>query len=126
MSVSSALIGAVLFAWFPDSQTATEPGCKYRPVFVVDVDWENMKILCAYGTSQHLDRVGLGEIMFTPEEISGLTSDTKFCLGCTKWMPLTSEYLTRNKKGGGMSILGHIPANRANDMYERLVEVMSL
>lgn len=123
MSNLSALVGAIVFAWFPEDENPHQPGPKFRPVIVVDLDHDNKRIRVAYGTSQKVDRCGRGEISFAKGEINGLPKDTKFCLGKSKWIPLTKEYLADGKKSGGVTVLGRVPAKRARDVLHRLQEV---
>jgi hypothetical protein len=123
MSNPSPLIGAVLFAWLPDHLRPNNPGPKFRPVMVIDVDAANKRLLVAYGTSQNVDRCHRGEIVFREDEIEGLSKDTKFCLGNSQWIPISAEYLSKNQSSGGLAVLGHPPAKRSKDILLRLQEV---
>lgn len=123
MSKPSPLIGAILFAWLPDHLRPNNPGPKFRPVMVIEADVANKRLLVAYGTSQKVDRCHRGEIVFRKEDIEGLTKDTKFCLGNSKWIPISSEYLSEDQSSGGLAILGHIPAKKSDAVLARLQEV---
>lgn len=126
MSNLSALVGAVLFAWLPEDEHPHQPGPKYRPVLVIDADPEGKRVCLAYGTSQRVDQNGKGEITFRKDEVNGLTKDTKFCLGKTKWVPVAPEYLSKTKTAGGLTVLGMTPRNRTDDLVDRLEEVADL
>lgn len=60
MSNPSPLIAAIIFAWFPEDENPHEPGPKFRPVLVIDVNLENKLIRVAKGTSQNVERCGRG------------------------------------------------------------------
>lgn len=124
MSDLKALRGAFLFAWLPEDQHPHQPGPKFRPTIVVDVDPQTRRLCLAYGTSQKVDRNGRGEITFTKDEIQGLTKDTKFCLGKSKWVPMTAEYLSQCGSAGGLSVLGFVPKDRVPEILDRLEEVL--
>ena len=123
MSKPSPLIGAIVFAWLPDDQRPHVPGPKFRPVLIVEADVENKRLLVAYGTSQKLDLCYPGEIVFQPEEIDGLSKATKFCLGKSKWIPISSEYLSKSRKNGGLAVLGRVPKHKSDHMLARATEV---
>lgn len=123
MSNLSALVGAIVFSWFPECDKSNAPGPKFRPSLVIDADPDSRRICLAYGTSQHTDRNGLGEITFDAEEIKGLSKDTKFCLTKTCWVPVNDAYLSQSKKGGDSIIVGFIPNNRKMQLASRIEEI---
>lgn len=125
MSNLSALVGAILFAWFPEEENPHRPGPKFRPVLVLDVDPDHQRLCVAYGTSQRVGQNRKGEITFGKNEISGLTHDTKFCLGKSRWIPLASEYLAESESSSKLAVLGLIPQRRRDDLIDRLEEVFS-
>ena len=50
--------GAIVRVWFPETETVMQPGPKFRPCLVLEVD-DSSKVplvLVAYGTSQHTER----------------------------------------------------------------------
>lgn len=124
MSNLSALVGAILFAWLPEDENPRRPGPKFRPVLVVDADPVSMRLCVAYGTSQRVNTKGKGEITFRQGEITGLGKDTKFCLGKSKWIPLSAEYLSKPGSTSNPTVLGLIPPNRRREMVMRLEEVV--
>lgn len=126
MSNLSALRGAVLFAWLPEDENPHRPGPKFRPVFVMDVDPTARRLLVAYGTSQRVEANGLGEITFRQSEIEGLSKDTKFCLGKSKWIHLTKEYLSQSQSAEKLVVLGTIPNSRVREFRMRLNEITDL
>ncbi|MFC6674320.1 hypothetical protein [Marinobacterium aestuariivivens] len=127
MSNLSALVGAILFAWLPEDEHPHRPGPKFRPVLVVDADPSGKRLCLAYGTSQRVEQNGKGEITFRKDEIEGLSKDTKFCIGKTKWIPLSAEYLSRTKKNaGGLAVLGFIPQKRSRELQMRIEEVTGI
>lgn len=123
MSNLSALRGVILFAWLPEDENPHRPGPKFRPVFVIDVDPEARRLLVAYGTSQRVEVNGLGEITFRKSEIEGLSRDTKFCLGKSKWIPLAKEYLSQSQSAEKLAVLGTIPSSRVRELWMRLSEI---
>lgn len=124
MSNLSALVGAILFAWMPDDQDPHRPGPKYRPVLVVKADPSTKRLCVAYGTSQHVERNGKGEVTFRKEDVEGLSKDTKFCFRNMKWIPVAPEYLSRNRTRGNPDLLGFIPKEYYKDVAHRLQEVI--
>ena len=120
MSIPSALAGAIVFIWFPEEEAPHKPGPKYRPALITEVDLERKRLLAVYGTSQNTERQGKGEITFTTAEITGLSKDTKFCLGKSVWLPLEAEYLTQD---GKLSVVGRVPSNRSRDLLQAIEEV---
>lgn len=124
MANLSALVGAILFAWFPEDENPHRPGPKFRPVLVIDADPSAKRVCLAYGTSQRVEQNGKGEITFRKEEIQGLKKDTKFCLGKAKWVPMTTEYLSQNQEDGGVVCIGFIPKKRARELLSRLEETI--
>lgn len=123
MSNLSALVGAILFAWFPEDENPHKPGPKFRPVLVVDVDPDQRRLCVAYGTSQHTDQNRIGEITFGQNEIEGLNRDTKFCLGKQKWIPMTNAYLSKTPSISKLAVLGFIPKRRTDDLILRIEEI---
>lgn len=126
MANLSALTGAILFAWLPEDENPHQPGPKFRPVLVVDTDPSGKRLCLAYGTSQRVEQNGKGEITFRKDEIQGLTKDTKFCMGKTKWVPLSAQYLSKTKTVGDLAVLGFVPQNRARELLMRIEEVIDL
>lgn len=123
MSNLSALLGQMLFAWQPDDHKPHHPGAKFRPVLVIDIDPEHRRLLLAYGTTQRVDTNGVGEITFRSGEIPGLTKDTKFCLGYSKWVPLRPEYFSKTHSGSDFSHIGSVPKVRLHEFKQRLEEL---
>ncbi|MGI2205186.1 toxin of addiction system [Shewanella oncorhynchi] len=121
MSNPAALVGVILFAWFPSDEHPNRPGPKFRPVLVVDADPSGSQLRLAYGTSQRVDENYRGELTFRSHEMEKLDKDTKFCLGRTRWVPVTPEYFV---KDGNQVIIGTIPKNRVRDLYLRVQEVL--
>jgi hypothetical protein len=120
----SALVGAILFAWLPEDENPHQPGPKFRPVLVVDSDPSGKRICVAYGTSQRVAQNRRGEITFRQDEIKGLSKDTKFCMGKTKWIPLSAEYLSQTRQNeSGLSVLGFIPQKRSRELLLKIEEV---
>ncbi|MBT43612.1 MAG: toxin of addiction system [Idiomarina sp.] len=88
----SALVGAIVFAWLPESERPHAPGPKYRPVLVIDTDIKNRRIRLAYGTSQKTEVNYAGEITMAKDDVPGLSKDTKFALKKSFWVPLDNAY----------------------------------
>ncbi|WP_166256023.1 toxin of addiction system [Marinobacter salicampi] len=126
MSNLSALTGCILFAWLPEDENPHQPGPKFRPVLVVDADPEGKRLCLAYGTSQRVDQNGKGEITFRRNEIDGLAKDTKFCLGKTKWVPMTAEYFSKTTSSVGLAVIGFVPKKRTREILMRLEEVIAI
>ncbi len=123
MSNLSALVGAVLFAWMPEDEHPHSPGPKFRPVLVIDADADSRRLKVAYGTSQRTGVNHKGEITFQQNEIPGLRKDTKFCLGQSKWIPLSAEFLSRSGQSSDLAILGIIPKSRSRALLLRIEEL---
>lgn len=112
----SALVGGIVFTWWPDDQNPALPGPKFRPAYVMDIDFANNRALLAYGTSQRQESCRCGEIMIRRAEMKRLKSDTKFRLNKAKWLPLTPEYFSQSKTGSDVVYFGTPPAARADDL----------
>lgn len=123
MSSTSALIGAVIFAWAPEDENPYVPGPKFRPVIVLDADPIQKRLLVAKGTSQRVKQCGRGEITFTTQDIKGLSTDTKFKLGNSQWIPIEKPYLSKDKNGSALSVLGIIPAHKRKSLLVALEEI---
>ncbi len=123
MAKPSPLVGAILFAWLPDDERPNHPGPKFRPVLVIEADTANKRLLVAYGTSRKVDRCYRGDVAFRQEDINGLSKDTKFCLGKSKWISISAEYLSKDQSTGGLAVLGHVPAKMSKKVLMRLQEV---
>ncbi len=119
-----ALRGAIVFAWFPEDENPHVAGPKYRPTLIVDVDQSKMMVRLAYGTSRNVTTLRKGEITFEQYEIEGLSKDTKFCLGQTKWVSLSPELFFQNKASSKLSVIGFTPRNRVRDLMQSLEEIM--
>lgn len=119
----TALVGAIVFAWLPEVENPHHPGPKFRPTLVIDTDNVNKRIKLAYGTSQKTNVNYAGEITFSSHEVTGLTKDTKFCIGKSFWIPMDNAYFTDGDKN--ISLLGFIPKNRAVDLLDRVNEVIT-
>ncbi len=88
-------VAAVVRCWLPEVESVLVPGPKFRPVLVMAVDDESHvvpRVLVAYGTSQHTERVALGEFVAPRSVVPELECDTKFCLRRALWLPLSCEY----------------------------------
>jgi len=98
--------GEVVGAWMPETEEVCSPGSKFRPVLVMAVDEHDgqIDVLCAYGTSQNVDRVGRGEFVVTPADLR-LEKTTKFCLRKMYWLPLEASYFARN---GAQAVAGRL------------------
>lgn len=94
MSHLSAPVGAIVRAWFPESEAILSPGPKLRPCLVIAEDLRNGRamVLVAYGTSQRTWARGAGELTLDADSYQSLTRNTKFCLRRAVWLPLSSEY----------------------------------
>lgn len=119
----NALIGAIVFAWFPEDENPQIAGPKYRPTLIVDIDQSKMMVRLAYGTSQNISNLRRGEILFKQSEIKDLSKDTKFCLGKTKWVSLSPEMFFRDTKHSKLSVIGSIPSNRVRDLMQSIEEI---
>ena len=121
----NALIGAIVFAWFPEDENPHVAGPKYRPTLVVDVDQSKMMVKLAYGTSRNVFNLRKGDIAFEQHEIEGLSKDTKFRLGQTKWVLLSPEMFFRDKTHSKLSVIGFTPNNRARDLMQSIEEIQN-
>jgi hypothetical protein len=110
-----------MYAWFPEHDHPNQPGPKYRPVIVLDVNSHTKEILVAYGTSQQVERNGRGEFILEQKHLVGLTANTKFCCDYRRWMPATDEYLFKNGKN---RILGHLPKSYYSALMQAIREVI--
>lgn len=116
------LIGSIMCCWFPDSDSPNQPGSKFRPVLVLDIDHQSKAIQVAYGTSQDVHRLDRGQIAFTVSEVNGLSQPTKFSLMATRWLPLKNEYFSRTDSVSQFKIIGRIPSNRVRDIVRAIEE----
>lgn len=125
MSDLSALVGAVIFAWCPQSDRPHRPGPKYRPVLVIDLDLKKGLVKVAYGTKQKPHLCYPGEMLVKQEDLEGLSWDTKFCMGKAMWIPMNGEYLSKSKRPDGVqvTVLGRLPVKYVNHMIRGLEEV---
>lgn len=92
----SALIGAIVFVWLPNEGAPTQPGPKFRPVYILDVADGRAKV--AYGTSQRTREIFRGEFLISHSEFPQLAKDTKFSLRKHYWIPLNEAFFTRHGK----------------------------
>lgn len=95
MSKFSAPVGAIVHAWFPESEAVMTPGPKLRPVLVLSVEDRGngrREALVAYGTSQHPERVGQGSFTISAAKTKALKVDTRFDLQRRLWLPLDERY----------------------------------
>ena len=92
--------GAIVRMWFPETETVMQPGPKFRPCLVLEVDDSSKvpRVLVAYGTSQHTERYGRGELVVKTIQAPELERDTKICLNKTMWLPLTRVYFASHGK----------------------------
>ena len=92
--------GAIVRVWFPETETVMQPGPKFRPCLVLEVDDSSKvpRVLVAYGTSQHTERYGRGELVVKTIQAPELERDTKICLNKTMWLPLTRVYFASHGK----------------------------
>ena len=92
--------GAIVRVWFPETETVMQPGPKFRPCLVLEVDDSSKvpRVLVAYGTSQHTERYGRGGLVVKTIQAPELERDTKICLTKTMWLPLTRVYFTSHGK----------------------------
>lgn len=86
-------VGDILWCRFPE-RPRDLPGPKSRPVLVLSVSIKDHAVKCAYGTSQHLDHLYVGEFAIRRNCLdmrafmqSGLKVDTKFSLINTLDLP---------------------------------------
>jgi hypothetical protein len=93
----------------PETEEVCSPGRKFRPVFVVATDDRNgrTEVLCVYGTSQHIDRIGRGEFVVSCSDLP-LEKPTKFSFRKMFWLPLdkTYELLAKGALRGGFFAAG--------------------
>jgi len=122
MSNLSALVGAVISCWYPQHDKPSQPGPKFRPVLVVGFDSKAKRINVVYGSSQRTHQLGRGEITFTPDEINGLSKDTKFSLRNAAWLPLCSDFFACSS--GKYQILGTIPKARLGQLEDAIEETV--
>ena len=118
MSNRSALIGAIVFAWLPEKGASSQPGPKYRPVYILDVCDGRAKV--AYGTSKRTTEIHRGEFVVKTDEHAGLAKDTKFSLVNQCWLPLDERYFTRN---GKLNSLGRLVPEIAQRVVLALTEI---
>mgnify|MGYP004703423871 CR=1 FL=1 len=104
----------VLYAWLPDHNNPHQPGPKYRPVLVLDINPQNQQLLVVYGTSQNTQQMGKGE--FTVH-LEGLSKPTKFCFAYQRWIPANDLYLCKN---GKKHVVGSLPS----DYYDRVIDAL--
>ena len=99
--------GAIVRVWFPETETVMQPGPKFRPCLVLEVDDSSKvpRVLVAYGTSQHTERYGRGELVVKTIQAPELERDTKICLNKTMWLPLTRVYFASHGKQPPVAIL---------------------
>lgn len=122
----SALVGGVLLVWWPEDEHPNHPGPKFRPAYVMEIDLVKRKVLMAYGTSQRTNLQAVGEVIITQEEMPVLKRDTKFCMKRAKWIPLSSEFLSKSQTGADVLYLGPPPKGRADDFLNALMEAGQL
>lgn len=118
---TSALLGAVIFSWFPEDEDPSSPGPKFRPTLIVEIDHKKRRLRLAKGTSQHTTHLGRGEFTVEKDNLDGLEKDTKFCLMNTKWVPLTTEFLSITKRSINFRVVGHLNL----DCQKRLLRAIS-
>ena len=123
MSQPSALVGAIVFVWFPEDENLLEPGPKFRPALIINADDQKRQFLVAYGTSQHTNQQRAGEITVTPLELPKLSRTTKFAIGKARWLPITPEYFCEHQSSG-FSLVGFFPKKRMAELYQRAQEVI--
>ena len=99
--------GAIVRVWFPETETVMQPGPKFRPCLVLEVDDSSKvpRVLVAYGTSQHTERYGRGELVVKTIHTPELERDTKICLSKTVWLPLSRVYFASHGKQPPVAIL---------------------
>ena len=125
-NIPAQLLGAVIFAWYPHHDCVRKPGPKYRPVLITDIDNASGMIQVAYGTSQHVDRQGRGEVVFNKTDMPGLCKVTKFCFLKTVWIPLSAQYLSKSQAGSDLTVLGRTPKSKLDDILQALEEIECL
>lgn len=118
----SALVGGVLLVWWPEDENPNQPGPKFRPGYVLDLDIAAKKVLLAYGTTKRLEVQAAGELVVTHEEMPSLKQDTKFCLRRTKWVPLSPTFLSKSQVGVDVIYVGPVPKARADDLLNAMQE----
>ena len=119
---STKPFGLVLYAWFPEHNCPNQPGTKYRPVVVLDVNSHTQEMLVAYGTSQGVHSCGVGEFIVDADSVDGLTKTTKFCVQYYRWIPATDNYLAYRDK---RNVLGKIPTRCIRDLVVAAREVFN-
>lgn len=120
-SATSALLGAVVFCWFPENDNPHVPGPKFRPAMVLEVDAVNRRLLVAYGTSQRTHENGRGEFTLTRNQLPGLQKDTKFCFLRRVWLPIDPKYFFGPRETG-LSVIGFVPMCQRGALARRLEE----
>jgi hypothetical protein len=121
MQDSNKPYGFVLYAWFPEHLHPNQLGSKYRPVLVVDYNAKTQQVQLAYGTSQRTHAVGYGEFVVNCDDVNGLTKDTKFCLGHTRWVPVNDCFFA---KDGKRHNLGKLPKRYDPFLLNAINEVL--
>lgn len=110
-------VGSVIYAWMPESETPHQPGPKYRPVLIVDVDDNNGAVCIAPGTTQKLDSVLRGQILIKKlHDGQGLQQTTKFKIDNARWVPASSDFLMGH--GQQYRFAGAIPIYKVRELYE--------
>lgn len=117
------LIGSVIYAWFPEQAHLMQPGSKFRPCLVVDIDHNSKTILLAYGTSQQTDRQDRGQFTIKKSEMQSLQKDTKFSMSNPLWVPMKTEFLSRNPSELHVQVVGQVPRSVAARLVRALEEV---
>lgn len=107
----------VCFAWFPDHNNPNQPGEKYRPVLISDFNPSTKMFTIIYGTSQNVDRCGLGEFVV---EMDGLTKPTKFCCAYQRQIPASEIYFC---KDGKKHVLGSLNQTHYVKYQRALLEI---
>jgi len=121
--MNTNLVGYVICAWFPEQAHLMLPGSKFRPCLVVDVDPASNKILLAYGTSQQTERQDRGQFTIKQSELPSLRKDTKFSMNTPLWVPMTTEFLSRNPSELHVQVVGQVPRSVAARLVRALEEV---
>lgn len=122
-SSTSALVGAIVFCWYPEDETSCQPGPKFRPAMILEVDEAHRRILVAYGTSQRTEQNGLGELTIRQDQMPKLPKSTRFCFRKRLWLPITADYF-HGPNNRGLSVIGFPPASMRTQLLNRLEEAM--
>lgn len=109
------LVGHIVLAWFPESESVSEPGPKARPVLVLEAD--DQHLLCAYGTS-NTHCCYRGEFRVSSDDYK-LTRETKFSLKKVMRLPFQPNFF---QVDGRLVSLGQLTPSDGEQLYLAMQE----